>query len=33
MLRAALEIVSESTPDAGETEDEPRPAEIQRLAG
>jgi cell division initiation protein len=33
MLRAALEIVSEGAPDAGETEDEPRPAEIQRLAG
>jgi F0F1-type ATP synthase membrane subunit b/b' len=33
MLRAALDIVSEGAPEAGETQDEARPTEIQRLAG
>jgi cell division initiation protein len=35
MLRAALDIVSEGAPEAGETEeaDEARPTEIERLAG
>jgi hypothetical protein len=33
MLRAALEIVSEGAPEAGESAKEAAPPEIQRLAG
>jgi hypothetical protein len=33
MLRAALDIVSEGAADAAESDDEPRPTEIERLAG